>query len=313
MATLSGIKSILDHSFLQRAGKLSFSLYLLNPPIIFGLFKSGCYSGIYRFCGSTDMGFVVCLIFSLLCIWVVAESTFYFIEQPGISIGEMVRLHYSNNPREKLKIRERLGAHKIIKRSKIAIILSVFLLMPWIFWEAGEIKLHQQQKITQKLTEVAATVPASSNELSLSNIPLAYNTAKTTSSGPWIESVSVNKKLITLDNTNKIVIKLHVGDIITLSGWSADIEHPIKDTVTYIVLESADKTKGFLFSTHPAFRKDVADFYNKKDLEQSGFDLEGKIPKQLQGNQWMVALLTQGKTDFIKVPTKYMLEVLPSH
>jgi len=63
------IKTLTIHS-LEQAGKMSFSLYLLNPPIIFFMSQTGLFKKIYANLSSPNAAFAACLIITLsvLCI-----------------------------------------------------------------------------------------------------------------------------------------------------------------------------------------------------------------------------------------------------
>ncbi len=165
----------------------------------------------------------------------------------------------------------------------------------------GEVKLCRQNSLTACSTESAI-------DLKLSSIPPSYKAAVVSASGPWIESVIVNNKHVSSEK-KETRLTLSMGDTITLSGWAADIKHPLDNAKTYVILESVDKKQGWALMAKSTSRKDVADFYSKKELTQCGFDMEGKIPKSLEGGEFRVVLLTEGKVGFVIIPTPYILDI----
>jgi peptidoglycan/LPS O-acetylase OafA/YrhL len=72
---------------LERAGKISFSLYLLNPPIIFFLSQTGVFKKIYGLFTIPNVAFVICLVVSLCLLYIFSKITYYFIEEKGILLG----------------------------------------------------------------------------------------------------------------------------------------------------------------------------------------------------------------------------------
>lgn len=81
---------ILDNIILRQAGKLSFGLYLLNPPIIYALSETGFYSGIYAVFPEKWLCFSICSLASMVLIWGAALLAFNLIERPGIKLGERI-------------------------------------------------------------------------------------------------------------------------------------------------------------------------------------------------------------------------------
>lgn len=134
MASAQNIRSIIDIPWLQRAGKLSFSLYLLNPLIIFTLSQLGCYRFCYNLCGSCAMGFLVCLMISILTIWIVAEISFLLVEQPGICFGEVVRMYASKNLKEITRFQQHGAVKADFSKKKLRNIFLCLVLAPWFFW-----------------------------------------------------------------------------------------------------------------------------------------------------------------------------------
>ncbi len=81
---------ILDNIILRQAGKLSFGLYLLNPPIIYALSESGFYRGVYAIFPEKWLGFSICSTASMVLIWCAALLAHNLIERPGIQLGERI-------------------------------------------------------------------------------------------------------------------------------------------------------------------------------------------------------------------------------
>jgi len=69
---------------LERAGKLSFSLYLLNPPVIFFMSQTGLFKKIYAKTGFPNLAFGMCFLIALSVLWIISQLTYNLIEQKGI-------------------------------------------------------------------------------------------------------------------------------------------------------------------------------------------------------------------------------------
>jgi hypothetical protein len=72
---------------LERVGKISFSLYLLNPPVIFFLSQTGLFKNIYASISIPNIAFLICLVVSLCLLYIFSEITYYFVEKKGILSG----------------------------------------------------------------------------------------------------------------------------------------------------------------------------------------------------------------------------------
>lgn len=297
MSSVQNIKSMIDYPWLQRAGKISFSLYLLNPPIIFGLSTLGFYRYCYSLCGSSTLGFIVSLIFSVQIIWIAAEASFFLIEQPGIYFGEMVRLHSFKSLKEAIQLPKKGVFVKDASKKKIESIFLCFMLAPWLIWGIGQWECKRNTKQLSSETIV--------RELTFEKASHNYQVATIPAAGPWIENITINKKLI----GKELVISVHPGDLLELSGWAADIDNPLSKATTYLIMEEKKSGEILASSTTPKKREDVARFYHKQELQESGFCLVGKIPQSLQGHVWCIALLTEGAKGPVKIPTKYTLAV----
>jgi peptidoglycan/LPS O-acetylase OafA/YrhL len=82
---------------LERTGKISFSLYLLNPPVIFFLSQTGLFKKIYGFISIPNIAFVICLVVSLCFLYIFSEITYYFIEEKGILLGNKLLLQINDD------------------------------------------------------------------------------------------------------------------------------------------------------------------------------------------------------------------------
>lgn len=72
-------------------GKISFSLYLVHPFVLWELRKHGVYDMLSNLAGeATGVAVAGCAIISLAVITAIATLTFYLIEQPGMRIGKRV-------------------------------------------------------------------------------------------------------------------------------------------------------------------------------------------------------------------------------
>jgi peptidoglycan/LPS O-acetylase OafA/YrhL len=70
-------------------GKVSFSLYLLHPTVLYKLGKAGVYQRIYNLIpGHPGVAYGVSFLLSLAIITSIASLTFGFIEQPGMAWGK---------------------------------------------------------------------------------------------------------------------------------------------------------------------------------------------------------------------------------
>jgi peptidoglycan/LPS O-acetylase OafA/YrhL len=72
-------------------GRVSFSLYLVHPNIIYFLHKAGLYQSIGAFLdGHTSLTFLVSAMITIMIISAVSWLTFTFIEAPGMKLGRRV-------------------------------------------------------------------------------------------------------------------------------------------------------------------------------------------------------------------------------
>jgi peptidoglycan/LPS O-acetylase OafA/YrhL len=75
-------------------GKVSYSLYLNHPTVVFFLWKSGLYQWLYDHANLT-VAFVTCWLITVACLVVVSELTYRFIEVPGMNFGKKVAARLS--------------------------------------------------------------------------------------------------------------------------------------------------------------------------------------------------------------------------
>lgn len=69
-------------------GDLSFSLYLLHPPIIF--FAKPIYEWLYATAGSPGLGYGLSVFATLVMLYPLAWLAFHLVEKPGIRWGERI-------------------------------------------------------------------------------------------------------------------------------------------------------------------------------------------------------------------------------
>lgn len=80
---------ILSNKVTQYLGKISFSLYLVHPSVLYGLGQKGFYIWVYSFFPENlAAGYFASLIISLLIVTAISTVTFRYIEQPGMDWGK---------------------------------------------------------------------------------------------------------------------------------------------------------------------------------------------------------------------------------
>jgi len=80
---------ILSNAVTRYLGKISFSLYLVHPTVLYKLGKAGAYNWIYaNLPGHEVIAYFTCLLISLMIITAIATVTFKLIEQPGMDWGK---------------------------------------------------------------------------------------------------------------------------------------------------------------------------------------------------------------------------------
>lgn len=75
-------------SWLKFLGVISYSLYLLHPPVIAGL--AGVYSRVYAWSHSATFAYVLCVFVTLALIVPASLITFRLVEKPGMSLGKII-------------------------------------------------------------------------------------------------------------------------------------------------------------------------------------------------------------------------------
>ena len=113
---------------LQRAGKISFSLYLLNPPVIFFLSQASLYKYLYANISSPNLAFGICIVVTLAVLWPLSEATYYFIEDKGVRVGGLfLRFLQPVNPSAEVMPEQK-------SRLKVFSLVAGGLTLPWLVW-----------------------------------------------------------------------------------------------------------------------------------------------------------------------------------
>jgi len=82
---------VLSNTVTRYLGKISFSLYLIHPTVLFKLRGLGFYNWVYAKCpGNEALAYFACLLVSLAIITAIASVTFRWIEQPGMNWGKRI-------------------------------------------------------------------------------------------------------------------------------------------------------------------------------------------------------------------------------
>jgi len=80
---------VLSNRVTRYLGKVSYSLYLVHPTVLYKLGQAGFYKWIYEFFpGQRGVAYFACLVISLLIITAISTLTFRFIEKPGMDWGK---------------------------------------------------------------------------------------------------------------------------------------------------------------------------------------------------------------------------------
>jgi peptidoglycan/LPS O-acetylase OafA/YrhL len=80
---------LISNPLTRYLGKVSFSLYLIHPTVLYKLGKAGFYQWIYDFMPRhPGCAYFVCLVISLVIITALATFAFRWIEQPGMAWGK---------------------------------------------------------------------------------------------------------------------------------------------------------------------------------------------------------------------------------
>jgi peptidoglycan/LPS O-acetylase OafA/YrhL len=75
----------LINNFTAKVGLVSYSVYLLHPPVIALL--QGFYRSIYSWGASQSLSYLFCLLITLAIVIPLSIITFTIIEKPGIKLG----------------------------------------------------------------------------------------------------------------------------------------------------------------------------------------------------------------------------------
>lgn len=82
---------LISNSVSQYLGKISFSLYLIHPTIVYEFGQRGVYSWIYELTPDNKLvAFLLSAILSILLIASMATITFLLIEKPGMNLGKYI-------------------------------------------------------------------------------------------------------------------------------------------------------------------------------------------------------------------------------
>ena len=73
-------------------GKVSYSLYLLHPTVVFMLIPA--YRWLYAELGSLSLAFIACLALTLAVCLPLSSLTYHFVEKPGIQLGRRLAVRW---------------------------------------------------------------------------------------------------------------------------------------------------------------------------------------------------------------------------
>jgi len=80
---------IISNPVTRYLGKISFSLYLVHPTIVYGLGHMGVYTWVYTFFPTSwTAGYVASVVIAMALITSISLITFKYIEQPGMEWGK---------------------------------------------------------------------------------------------------------------------------------------------------------------------------------------------------------------------------------
>lgn len=113
---------------LERAGKISFSLYLLNPPVIFFLSQAGLFKFVYSTFQMPNVAFGICLLLTLCVLWILSELTYHLIEEKGILLGNNL---LSESKAQASSATPQSWPDWHSRNTKILIFLAA---LPWLVW-----------------------------------------------------------------------------------------------------------------------------------------------------------------------------------
>ena len=121
---------IFKNRLLQKSGKISYSLYLINPLVIFYLNKTGAYNYIYNNITSSGLAFIVCCLTTFIILFPVCILSYELIEVNGIKLGSNL-LSLAPKCNSKNNVDSEKNKYFI---SSNKFLLLLFICIPWITW-----------------------------------------------------------------------------------------------------------------------------------------------------------------------------------
>jgi len=101
IGAIKGLPWLVNNSLLRYAGKLSFGLYLTNPPVIYFLVNKGVFRWFYDSISSQGLAFACCALTSVVAVGLTAQLAYTLVEHPGIQLGERLWKHLQARQAEK--------------------------------------------------------------------------------------------------------------------------------------------------------------------------------------------------------------------
>jgi peptidoglycan/LPS O-acetylase OafA/YrhL len=98
---IKGLPWLVNNSVLRYAGRLSFGLYLTNPPVIYFLANKGVFKWFYNSISSPGWAFACCALTSVAAVGLAAQVAYTLVEHPGIQLGERVWKRLQSREAEK--------------------------------------------------------------------------------------------------------------------------------------------------------------------------------------------------------------------
>lgn len=109
IGAIKGLPWLVNNPLLRHAGRLSFGLYLTNPPVIYFLVKKGVFQWYYDSISSQGWAFACCALTSVTAVGLTAQLAYSLVEHPGIQLGERLWKRLQARGAEK-PVRESLPA-----------------------------------------------------------------------------------------------------------------------------------------------------------------------------------------------------------
>jgi peptidoglycan/LPS O-acetylase OafA/YrhL len=94
--------SILVNRVTVFLGKISYSMYLLHPVLVYAIMP--VYTSIYKLPVSLSMKFIACSLLTLLPLVAISYCTFLLIESPGIQLGKWLLQNRRRATREAIAV-----------------------------------------------------------------------------------------------------------------------------------------------------------------------------------------------------------------